>query len=164
MVSIFFRVIILYVFVIVAVRLMGKRQISEMSPSELVAMMIISDIAAIPMQTAELPIVSGLLPIYVIVVLDLLISVGNVRFRFMRRVVMGKPTIVIHKGHVKKDELSRLRLSHDDLNQILRQQGCADILQVDYGIMETNGTFSLIMNKNVQTGQQQSNPPPKTQY
>ncbi len=147
MIAIFVRVIILYVFVVVAVRFMGKRQVSEMSPAELVAMMIMSDIAAIPMQTAEMPIASGLLPIYIIAVLEIFISFLNMKSKKMRRLILGKPSIVIHNGVVNMKEMQKLRLSHDDIGEILRQQGCVDILQVRYGIMETNGTFSLIMKK-----------------
>ncbi len=147
---IFARAVILYLLVSLAVRIMGKREVSELQASELVAMLIVSEVASIPVQTPELPLIGGIMPVFVIASLEIVISYIMARNKKARRFLIGKPSIIVHNGVVNDRELRRLRLSRDDLFEELRQEGCVNILQVRYGIVETNGKFSLVLKKDEQ--------------
>ena len=117
----FIRTLLLYIVIIAAVRLMGKRQISELQTSELVVTLLISDIAAIPMQNTGQPLVSGFLPIAVLVACELIISTVMLKSAKFRRFVCGKPVIVINDGKIDQGQMRRLRMSTEDLSEQLRQ-------------------------------------------
>lgn len=138
------RTILLYAFIILAVRIMGKRQISDMQTSELVITLVISDIAAIPMQNVEQPLLVGLLPIAVLVSLEIIVSIIMLKSNKFRKVICGNPVIIITEGKILKDRLKMLRISYEDLYSLLRQQGIFDVNQVQYGIVETNGSVSIL--------------------
>ena len=140
----FLRAILLYGAIIGAIRLMGKRQISELQTSELVVTLLISDIAAIPMQDTSQPLVSGLLPIAVLVMCEIAISVGMVKSALFRKWICGRPILVIQNGKVDQKELRRLRMTIEDLSAQLRQQGIAHMDDVSYAIVETNGSLSVL--------------------
>ena len=138
------RTIILYIVVIIAVRLMGKRQISELQTSELVITMLISDIAAIPMQNTSQPLVSGLLPILILIACEIIISVIMLKSAGFRRFICGKPVIVINDGKIDQFQMKRLRMSTEDLFEQLRQMDIFKFDDVAYAIVETNGKMSVL--------------------
>ena len=138
------RTLLLYTVVIVAVRLMGKRQISELQTSELVVTMLISDIASIPMQDSGQPLVSGLIPIAALVMFEIVISALMVKSTKFRKLICGKPIIVINDGAVQQNEMKRLRMTTEDLCEQLRQKNVFSIQDVAYAIVETNGKLSVI--------------------
>lgn len=138
------RTIILYAFVIFAIRLMGKRQISELQPTELVITMIISDIAAIPMQDASIPLLSGIVPVLILVALEIAASVFMMKSSKFRKLLCGSPIVVIRDGEILQSQMRRLRLTTEDLCVQLRQQNVFSIEEVQYCIVETNGDVSVI--------------------
>lgn len=117
------RTILLYAFVILAVRLMGKRQMSDMQPSELVITMIVSDIASIPMQNTSQPLLSGVIPVAILVALEITASIIMMKWSGFRSLLCGKPVIVIKDGRILQSAMKKLRLTTEDLSVRLRQQG-----------------------------------------
>ena len=140
----FVRTLLLYIVIIAAVRLMGKRQISELQTSELVVTLLISDIAAIPMQDTGQPLVSGFIPIAVLVVCEIVASVLMLKSGKFRRLVCGKPIVVINDGVIDQKEMKRLRMSTEDLGEELRLKNIFSLQDVAYAIVETNGKMSVI--------------------
>lgn len=138
------RTVVLYAFVIFAVRLMGKRQISDMQPSELVITLIVSEIAAIPMQNTSQPLISGIIPVLVLVSLEITASVLMMKNSKFRSLLCGNPVIVIRDGVILQKEMKRLRLTTEDLCVQLRQQNVFSIEDVQYCIVETNGEVSVL--------------------
>ena len=138
------RTVILYVFVILAIRLMGKRQISDMQPSELVVTMMISDIASLPMQNTAQPLLSGVVPVLVLVSLELTVSAVMLKSRLFRKLISGSPVVVIEDGRLLQRQLKRLRLTTDELCAQLRQQNVFSLQDVQYCIVETNGVLSVL--------------------
>lgn len=138
------RTVILYSFIILAIRLMGKRQISDMQPSELVVTMVISDIASLPMQNTSQPLLSGIVPVLVLVALEVAVSVLMMKSRGLRRLICGNPVVVIEDGKLLQKQMKRLRLTTDDLCSQLRKQNIFSLGDVQYCIMETNGSLSVL--------------------
>lgn len=138
------RTVILYAFIILAIRLMGKRQISDMQPSELVVTLVVSDIASLPMQNTSQPLLSGIVPVLVLVALEVAVSVLMMKSRKIRRLVCGSPVVIIEDGRLLQSQMRRLRLTTDDLCAQLRQQNVFSLNDVQYCIMETNGTVSVL--------------------
>ena len=121
------RTIVLYAFVIFAIRIMGKRQISDMQPSELVATLIISNIASLPMQNTSQPFFSGVIPVVILVALEIITSAFMLKNSKFRRLVCGNPIVVIRDGVILQNQMRRLRLSNEDLFTQLRQQDVFNI-------------------------------------
>lgn len=138
------RTVLLYIFIITAIRLMGKRQISDMQPSELVVTLVISDIASLPMQNTSQPLLSGVIPVLVLVALEIITSTVMLKSRRLRKLICGNPVVVIDDGRVLQKELKRLRLTTEDLLAQLRSQDIFSIDDVQYCIVETNGTVSVL--------------------
>lgn len=138
------RTIILYIMIIAAVRIMGKRQISELQTSELVVTLLISDIAAIPMQNTGQPLSSGIIPILVLVSCEIAASFFMVKNSRFRKLIAGKPQVVINNGTVDQAQMKRLRMSTEDLSEQLRQMNVFSIQDVAYAIVETNGKMSVM--------------------
>lgn len=136
------RTVILYILLMAAMRLMGKRQLGELQPSELVVTLLLSDLAAVPMQENGLPLLNGVMPILVLVSLELLISGLMVKFPAVSTLVSGSPLPIIRDGQINVAVMRRLRLTVEDLTESLRQQNIFDIRQVQYAIAETNGHIS----------------------
>ncbi len=126
---------------------MGKRQVSDMQTSELVITLIISDIAAIPMQGVEQPLLSGLLPIMMLVSLEIILSILMLKSSKFRDIICGNPIVIIEDGKILEKQLKKLRISYEDLYSILRQQEVFDISEIKIAIVETNGSVSLLKNK-----------------
>lgn len=138
------RTVILYVFILIALRLMGKRQLSEMQNSELVITLLISDIAVMPMQNTSQPLLSGIVPILILISLEILFSVIMLKSGRFRKVVCGSPEMVIQDGEILQKQLRRLRITTEDLCVQLRQQGVFSLEDVQYCIVETNGDVSVL--------------------
>ncbi|MDO5124073.1 MAG: DUF421 domain-containing protein [Eubacteriales bacterium] len=139
------RSIILYAFVLFAIRIMGKRQLSDMQTSELVITMIIADIASIPMQNNSQSLMSGVIPILMLICAEIFISILMMKFPTFRNFMCGKPEIIIANGKLRQNILRKLRLTTEDLSVLLRQQGVFSISDVQYCIIETNGNISVLM-------------------
>jgi uncharacterized membrane protein YcaP (DUF421 family) len=139
-----FRTIILYIVVVAALRMMGKRQLGEMSPSELVIAIVISELVAIPMQDLNSPLVNGIIPILTLLSLEILMSVFSLKSPRFRRVLSGQPCILIERGKLLQPSLKRTRITLQELTEELRQQGYTDISTVQYAIIESNGRLSVL--------------------
>lgn len=139
----YIRTIILYGILIVVVRLMGKRQLGEMEPAEFVVAMLIADLASIPMQDPGLPLLSGLVPILTVLGLQLLLSVASLRSVGFRRLMCGKPVILVDEGKIQFQNLLRARITLDELSEHFREKDVLDISTVQYAILETNGQISV---------------------
>lgn len=138
------RTIILYLLIIVGIRLMGKRQVGELEPSELVLDLIIADLAAVPMQDFGIPLLSGILPILTIMCITTILSVLTMKSIRFRAIICGRPSIVVENGTVNQREMAKNRLTVDELNEELRMQGVTDLSTVKYAILETNGRVSVV--------------------
>lgn len=138
------RTLLLYAVILGAVRLMGKRQISDLQTSELVVTLLISDIVAIPMQDTGQPLLSGLLPIAILIFCEIVTSVIMLKSSRARRLICGRPIVVINDGKIVQSELRRLRMTTEDLCEELRQKDVFCLEDVSYAIVETNGRMSVI--------------------
>ena len=125
-------------------RFMGKRQLGELQPSEFVVALMISDLASIPLGQKNISILHGIVPIFALVLMELLCSVLVIKSEFMRRIITGSPVQIIKDGKFLMKELSRLRICIDDIMEQLRLQGYSSISQIDSAIIETNGQLSVI--------------------
>lgn len=148
---IFVRTIILYVLVICAIRLMGKRQVGQLQPAELVIAIMISDLASIPMESSNTPLISGVIPIITLIASELLISWFCLKSHKFRRLLSGEASILIYKGKIMEDELRKQRFNIEDLLEELRQNNLPDISEVEYAILETSGQVSVIPKSYAQT-------------
>lgn len=144
MTTAFFRTVILYLILMVGLRLMGKRQIGELEPSELVLTLIISDLAAVPMQNFGIPLVNGLLPIVTLLCLSMLLSFFSLKSIRFRSLVCGHPTVIVRDGKVLEQNMARNRFTVDELFEQLRGQGYSDLSAVKYAILETSGQVSVL--------------------
>jgi len=140
----FFRTVLLYLIVITALRLMGKRQVGDMEPAELVITFLISELASIPMQDPEKPLLSGLIPILTLLSLQVVLSCGLMKSRLLIRLFEGKSSILVEKGKINETELRRNRMTIMELLEGLRSKGFIDIATVKYAILETNGKFTVL--------------------
>ena len=141
----FFRTMILYVAIILAVRLMGKRQVGEMQPAELVITILVSAVASVPMQDLDIPLAHGLIPVFTLIAAEVLVSALSMKWLGLRRLLSGKPVPVIRDGYIDQQALRKLRLSIDDLLEDLRLNGVFDPRQVAFGQIETNGQLSVLL-------------------
>ena len=139
------RTVILYVFAIASVRIMGKRQIGELQPSDLVVTQLISQIISIPIQDTDIPLVNTLIPIFLLVGFEILTSVFNMKSIKFRSFMQGNPVVIINDGVLNQKLLKELRFTVDDLLESLRQKDVFDISQVQYAIVETNGQLSVLL-------------------
>lgn len=144
MIITFIRSIVLYIVLIAAVRLMGKRQIGEMAPSEFVVTMLLADLAAVPMQDIGIPLMAGLFPIATVLALELILAAACLRSVRARQVLCGKPVILMENGAIVQRNLRRTRLTLDELTELLRGAGYVDLTEVQYAILETNGLLSVL--------------------
>ncbi|MDD2955920.1 MAG: DUF421 domain-containing protein [Oscillospiraceae bacterium] len=140
---IFLRTILLYIVIVFSLRVMGKRQIGELSPTEFVITILISNIATLPIEDSNLPLTAGIIPIFTLVAFEVIISALILKFDCMRRLVSGSPRVVIRDGVINQRELRRLRLSLEDLIEQLRTGGCFNIADVAFAIVETTGQLSV---------------------
>ena len=144
MAIIFFRTLLLYLLIIFSVRLMGKRQIGELEVSELITTLLISEIATLPIENADIPILHAVIPIVTLVTLEVVMATALSRSPTLRRRIESAPSMLICRGALDQAELMRNRMSVEELFSGLRQQGIADPDEVAYAIMEKNGQLSVI--------------------
>lgn len=140
----FIRTMIVYILLMLAMRLMGKRQLGDLQPGELIITIIISDLAAIPITDTGIPLIYGLIPLITLVICELAVSAISLRSVGFRRRALGSPMVVIDNGKVVQHNLLRLRFTLDDLLGEVRNCGCASFSDVAYAIVETDGKISVI--------------------
>ena len=139
----YLRTIILYAVLIAVIRLMGKRQIGQMEPSEFVVTMLVANLASIPMQDGGIPLFSGLVPILTVLGMELVLSALSLRSINLRKLLCGKPVILIENGNILQKNLEKTRVTLDELTGHLREKDVLDLRSVQYAILETNGNLSV---------------------
>lgn len=144
------RTIVLYIFVTLGIRLMGKRQIGEMQPNELVVTLLISEIAAIPLQDTSQPILNGVVAIFMLVILEIIISVITMKSLFVRKIMNGKSAVIIKNGVIDQNMMRQVRMTVLDLVELLRGQDVFDISTVAYAVLEVNGNLSVLLKSSEQ--------------
>lgn len=144
MMTAFIRTIILYFIIMLGLRLLGKRQIGELEPSELVLTLIISDLAAVPMQDFGIPLVNGVFPIVTLLCVSMLLSFFSLKSIRFRGLICGYPTVIIRDGKVLQRNMARNRFTVDELLEQLRSQGYSDLTAVKYAVLETSGQVSVL--------------------
>ena len=145
--NILIKGLIIYSMLTVAIRFMGKRQIGELQPGELVITMVLSEVATMPLQDDKFPVLSGISLVFLFVTLELLSSFLAMKFRPYRTLIQGHSVLIIKDGHLLKENLSMIRYSTDDLLEALRLKDVFDISQVQYAYIETNGSVSVRLKK-----------------
>ena len=164
---VFIRAIVLYIVLAFSLRLMGKRQLGELQPSELVVTILISNIAAIPVEDISVPMIMGIIPILTLVCIDVIMSGIMLKSSKVRKLMIGSPRIIISEGEILQQEMKRLRYTVDDLTEAMREQQIFDITQIHFAIVETTGKINFLLKKDyqpaekqdVQAGGSTSNPP-----
>lgn len=144
----FFRAIILYIIVLVVMRLMGKREIGQLQPFELAISIMIADLASIPMSEIGVPISNGIVPILGLLVMHLLISMINMKSIRARKIICGKPSILIYRGKIDEKTLKKERFTINELQERLRGNNVSNISDVEYAILETSGEVTIIQKPN----------------
>ena len=144
MTIVFIRVMIIYFTVLIFLRIMGKRQIGEMQPYEVVITLIIADLATLPMSDSNIPLFNGLLPLAILVMLHFGITFLSRKFIFIRKLISGKPVILISPNGIEYQAMKDLNMNLDDLQEMLRGCNYYSFEQVQYAIIETNGKMSVI--------------------
>ena len=139
----YIRTIVLYLVLILVIRLMGKRQIGQMEPSEFVVTMLVANLASIPMQDGSIPLYSGVVPIVTVLGVELVLSALSLRSVKLRRILCGKPVILVENGQLLQENLRKTRITLDELTGHLREKDVLDIRSVQYAILETNGNLSV---------------------
>lgn len=142
------RTCILYILVVLVIRLMGKRQIGELQPYELVITIVISDLATVPMQDVRLPLILGIIPIITLLVLEVFFTELQIRSKFMRKLIDGDPSVLIRDGKINEKALKSQRIHVEDLLEELRLTGNFDISSIKYAILESNGQLSIMSKEN----------------
>jgi uncharacterized membrane protein YcaP (DUF421 family) len=138
------RTAILYFLVVLSIRLMGKRQIGQLQPFELVIAIMISDLASLPMQDTRLPLINGVIAIVTLLVLQIILSLLQLKVEGARLLFNGKPNILIKKGKILIDQLRRQSVDINDLMEELRIKGYYNLDDIEYAILETSGQISII--------------------
>ncbi|MEE0945655.1 MAG: DUF421 domain-containing protein [Acutalibacteraceae bacterium] len=139
------RTAVVYFFVTLAIRLMGKRQIGDMQPNELVITLLISEIAAIPLQDNSQPVLNGIVAIFVLVILEIIISVISMKSHTVRKIMSGNSAVIIKNGVIDQKALKKVRLTVIDLIELLRGQGYFNVSEIAFAILEVNGNLSVVV-------------------
>ena len=151
MLTTFLRAIVIYIFVLIVMRLMGKREIGQLQPFELVISMMIADLASIPLSTGGVPLFKGIISILGLLIMHLLISVINMKSVVLRGIICGKPNILIYRGKINEKALIKERFTINELQEKLRTNGVMNIGDVEYAIIETSGELSVVQKPNKRT-------------
>ena len=144
MASVLIRTIIIYIFLSFALKLMGKRQIGELETSELISALLISEVAALPIDNPDIPLSSAIFPTLLIIALEILLSFIKNKSDRLKRTVDGEPTFIIYKGRLRQEVLRENRISMNEVLSELRVLGVGDIEDADYVILEQNGKLSVL--------------------
>lgn len=151
MVTTFLRAIIIYIFVLIVMRLMGKREIGQLQPFELVISMMIADLASIPLTESGVPLFKGIISILGLLIMHLLISVINMKSVVLRGIICGKPNMLIYRGKINEKALVKERFTINELQERLRTNGVMSLGDVEYAILETSGDLSVVQKPNKRT-------------
>ncbi len=143
--TVILRTLVLYSALYVIIRLLGKRQIGQMEPSEFVVTMLLANLATIPIEDIDIPLLFGLVPLILVYGLEMLMSILTLRNIKMRRLFCGKPVILIENGNISQRNLRRTRINLDELTMHLREKGIFDLTTVKFAILETNGQVSTLL-------------------
>ena len=138
------RTIFLYALVIFVIRLMGKRQIGELQPYEFVITIMISDLAALPMQDTRLPLILGVIPILTLLFIKTVLSLIQLKSQKARKILEGEPCILINRGKINFKTLKRQQINLDELMEEIRLAGYFDLSEIEFGILENNGQMSFL--------------------
>ncbi|MFA5527175.1 MAG: DUF421 domain-containing protein [Peptostreptococcales bacterium] len=144
MLIIFIRTFILYFIVLLIIRMMGKSELSELEPFQLVVLLIISELAATPMGDSSVPLIYGVTAFFSLFFFQVLVSILTMKSKLARTLLTGKPSILIDKGKINEKELEKLRINMNDLTEQLRAKDYASLDEVEYAILETNGELTVI--------------------
>ena len=139
----YIRTVLLYLVLIWVVRLMGKRQIGQMEPAEFVVTMLVANLASIPMQDGGIPLFSGVVPIVTVLGMELVLSALAMKSVPLRKLLCGKPVILIENGNILQKNLKKTRITLDELTGHLREKDILDLQAVQFAILETNGNLSV---------------------
>ncbi|MBR2309342.1 MAG: DUF421 domain-containing protein [Oscillospiraceae bacterium] len=138
-----YRTVLFYGVLILVIRLMGKRQLGQMEPSEFVVTMLVANLASIPLEELQLPLRTGLVPIFTVLILEVLLSWLSLKSLFLREFLCGKPVILVENGSILQKNLRKARITLDELTSKLREKDVLDIRVVQYAILETGGNLSV---------------------
>jgi len=138
-----YRSFILYVVVLIAMRLMGKRQMVQLQPYEFVIAIMIAELAVLPIENIHSPITHSIYPIVILAGLEIIISTLSLKNEKIRTLISGRPTIVIENGHIRENTLRKLRYNLDELMGQLRNCGYHDVTDVEFAVLETSGQLSV---------------------
>lgn len=144
MLVVFVRTLILFLVVVIAMRIMGKRQIGQLQPFELAVAIMISELAAVPMQDTGVPLLNGIVPIVTLLIAQILLSLISLKSINARAIICGKPSILVENGKIKEDVFRREMYTLNDLLEQLRSKNIPNIADVEFAILETNGQLSVI--------------------
>lgn len=144
MINIFVRVLILYILVLITMRLMGKRELGQMQPFELVIAIMIADLASVPMSDTGIPITNGIIPILALLLIQLVISIINLKSIWGRKIICGMPSILIYRGRIDEKVMKKEKFTINELQERLRQNNVFNIGDVEYAILETSGQLTVI--------------------
>ena len=140
----FIRAIILYIVVLVVMRLMGKREIGQLQPFELAISIMIADLASVPMSELGIPLSNGIVPILALLVIYMIISILNMKSVNFRKIMSGKPAILIYRGKIDEKALRKESITINELQERLRVDNIFNLGDVEYAILETNGELTVI--------------------
>lgn len=138
------RTIVLYLLLVATLRLLGKRQVGQMEPSEFVVMMLLANLATVPIENLDMSILFGVIPIVLVYGAELLFSFLTLRSIRLRQLLCGKPVILVENGRISQKNLKRTRITLDELTMHLREKGIFDLNTVKFAILETNGQVSTL--------------------
>lgn len=149
------RVVILYLFVTIAIRIMGKRNIGELQPTELVITLLLSEFAAAPIEDNSTPLINSLIPVMILISLEIISSVIAMKSTKFRSLSDGNALLIIKDGKLDQKQLKKLRFTVDDVLAALRQKDVFDINEVAFAVIETNGTLSVLLKPQFQNATKQ---------
>ncbi len=144
MLIVFVRALLLYLIIIIGMRIMGKRQVGQLQPFEFVLALLLADLAAVPMQNKEIPLINGFIPIFGLLFVQVFLAYLNLKSQTARAIVCGKPSIVVENGIIQAKTLTSLNYNINDLLEQLRSKGFPNLAEVEAAILETNGQLSVV--------------------
>ncbi len=144
--SLVLKTLFLYIFIIIGYRVMGKKELGQLSVIDLIVSILIADMAAVCIEEQEYSVFISVVPMLTLIVMQILLSYISVKSNKFRNIIDGKPTVLINRGKVNFSAMSKLRYSLDDLTTQLREQGVKSLEEVDYAILENSGTLSIFKN------------------
>lgn len=144
MFTVLIRTAILYILVIITMRIMGKKEIGQLEPFELAIIIMISELAALPMQDTRIPLIHGIIPIITLLLLQTVLSILQLKNEKIRGIINGKPSILIKNGQLDIKQLKSEKFNVNDLMEQLRIGGYYNIGDIEYAILETSGKLSII--------------------